>query len=114
MGPSHCTGQQTGAAGQTAPSTAALRATASEGTASTPGPAKSHRQVLTSTKPVLQVTANDRDSMTMLLTHRASSDKKFQIDKQKRDTIELHKQNELLAQKAEVMSWQETVAEPGI
>ena len=52
--------------------------------------------------------------MTVLLTHRASSDKKFQIDKQKRDTIELHKQNELLAQKAEVMSWQETVAEPGI
>lgn len=52
--------------------------------------------------------------MTTLLTYRAASDKRIEIDKQKREAIELHKQKELQAQKADVMSWQETVATPGI
>lgn len=114
MGPTHCTRQQKRAAGQTASSTAAPRATAPEGTARTPGPKRSHKQVLTSTKSVLQLISHYHESMTTLLTYRAASDKRIEIDKQKREAIELHKQKELQAQKADVMSWQETVATPGI
>ena len=49
----------------------------------------------------------------MLSTYRAASEKRVDVDKQKREAIELHKQKELQAQKAEVMSWQETVTTPG-
>ena len=45
--------------------------------------------------------------------YRAARDKRIEVDKQKREAIEQHKQRELQAQKAEVASWQESVASQG-
>lgn len=50
----------------------------------------------------------------MLLTYRAVSDKRIEVDRQKREAIELHKQKELQAHKDEVTSWQQTVAAQGM
>lgn len=49
----------------------------------------------------------------MTLMYRAAIDKRIEVDALKRDAIEQHKQGELQAQKAEVTSWQESVASQG-
>lgn len=49
----------------------------------------------------------------MTLMYRAAIDKRIEVDTLKRDAIEQRKQGELQAQKAEVTSWQESVATQG-
>ncbi len=45
---------------------------------------------------------------------RAASDRRIELDKQKRDAIEQHKQRELDAQRAHLASWQDTVGTHGM
>ena len=49
--------------------------------------------------------------MYTALLCRVASDRRIDVDKQKRDAIEQHKENELEAHRAEVTSWQNTVGQ---
>ena len=49
-----------------------------------------------------------------MLLGRAASDRRMELDRQKRDAIEQYKRQELEMQRAQVTSWQSQVATKGL